>query len=148
MDQKKEAWHQVIMCYGVHMLPELRRMTFPGRAQMLSEVTEVMLSDPVHMCHEKQFLIPSWRSEKLTGGQVQALAVYGLWVHCGEDEDMAAGLLGDWPEIKTACTLAPSTSENTEQDAAEKKAFGLRLREHHGQRTGNIHTNRITRTTP
>jgi hypothetical protein len=120
MDQKqeKEAWHQAVMWYGVGMLPALRRMTSSQRQKLLSEVRAVMMSNPVHMCREKQFLIPSWSRGKLTGGQIAALAVYGLWVHVGEIEDLVRGLLGNWPEIKDACALASLISVSSRRDGA------------------------------
>lgn len=112
-DLKAEVFHMAVMYYGAGMLHRLRLMTFDERKAVLHEAGEISARDPMYMCPSPTFIVPSWSAKKLTGGQVTALLVYGLWVQVGEDEGIASGLISDWPEIKLACALAaqPSQSE-------------------------------------
>lgn len=103
---KNPAWRLAIFWYGISMLPRLRKMTHAERAAVLREVGDHNLAEPLHLIHRPFFVIPSWSDRKLTGGQVTAPMIYGLWVHLGEDEGMASGLINDWPEIKDACAMA------------------------------------------
>lgn len=102
------AWKTAIMWYGVDMLPKLRAMTREQLIAVMREAEEHSLMNPLHMMGPaKQFDVPLWSLEKLSGAQCVALMVFGLWVVQGEDERMASGLMHDWDEaIRPACALA------------------------------------------
>ena len=107
MDEpNKYQWHQCVMWHMAGMLPRLRLMTFEERKPLLESLVEISSEHALHIMPKAQFEVPLWSSEKLTGGQVAALMVAGLWVQIGEDEQMASGLIGDWPEIKDAMNIA------------------------------------------
>lgn len=109
-DPQTDLFHTAVMWYGTAFLPRLRQMTGDQRERVLDEANEANARDPLHMIHRPTFSIPSWSKEKLTGGQVTALLVFGLWVQTGEDEGMAHCLISDWPEIRMACFFAPQGS--------------------------------------
>lgn len=98
-------WHQAVMWYGVGMLPRLRELSWEKRQQVMLEASEHSYREPLHFCQQAQFIVPSWGDKKLSGGQVCALMVFGLWVQMGEREEMCSGLVHDWPEIRMACNL-------------------------------------------
>jgi len=103
----KEGFHQAVMFHGVAMLPRLRSMSDEERMKVMREAGEITLANPIHVniSGVKKHMVPSWGSKALTAGEVMALIVFGLWVHVGEREDAAIGLLADWPEIKQAMDL-------------------------------------------
>ena len=87
-----------IMCYGMSYLPRLRRLTREQVLKVAGEAQELSGQCPLHQYHQAEFKVPSFDPEALlTGGQVIALMVFGLWVLCGEDERLAAPLLDKWP---------------------------------------------------
>jgi hypothetical protein len=107
MDQEqyqRELWHQAAMWYGVSMLPALRGLSPETLDQLIAEANMVNSSEPLYLCRERQFVLPTNGKAKLSGGEVTAILIFGLWVKCGESET-AYCLLEDWPEIKTACYL-------------------------------------------
>ncbi len=104
-DHDHDVWHQAVMWHGVGMLPGLREMSWADRKQMLLEADEHNNKEPLFFCKKPQFLVPTWTTHLLTGGQVCALLVFGLWVQVGEREEMCGSLVHDWPEIKIACAL-------------------------------------------
>jgi len=113
-NDQSEPWRIAIMNYGADMLARFRQMDFDQRQKVLDEAVEISMREPLHFCHEPQFTVPSWGNQKLSGGQVAALMVFGLWVQCGEDEKAASGLIIDWgPEIKQACAVAALREQNT-----------------------------------
>jgi hypothetical protein len=102
----KEAWHQAVMWHGVSMLPRLRRLSDEERLIVMRAAGEHNCSEPLWLfAGKRRFSIPLWSDKPLSGAEVAALMVFGLWVQCGEDEGMAGQLVGDWPEIRTAVFL-------------------------------------------
>lgn len=102
----RDTFHMAVFWYGVDFLPRLRCLSFEERQQLLQEADAHSLCGPLHATPKARFLVPSWSEEPLTGGEVVALLVFGLWVQCGEDEQIAGALLNDWPEIRAAVILA------------------------------------------
>lgn len=100
------AWHQIVMLHGSAMVRRLREFSAAKRITMLQETNRICAENALHIAGPtKQFVVPSWSPEPLSGGQVVGLMVFGAWVHLGEREDLAAGLLADWPEILDAKKL-------------------------------------------
>lgn len=101
------AFHQVVMFHGAAMVPRLRNFSVAKRNILLQETIAISLVNPLYIAgSKKQFIVPSWGwQEPLSGAQVVALQVLGMWVHVGEREDLAASLLKDWPEILDAKKL-------------------------------------------
>jgi len=95
-----------VLWYGVEMLPRLRSLPIVRLNELTYQASQISEQQPLHLCQEPQFVIPAWDpNKKLTGGQVIALMVFGLWVTCGENEDMAAALANRWP-VREAVKLA------------------------------------------
>jgi len=113
-DVNQMNWRWAVMWHGVSMLPRLRGMSPESLKRLLDEANEHNMSEPLHFCHGPRFVVPSWGARKLTGGQVTALLVFGLWVMVGEKEQMASCLLDGWPEIKMACLLAREKETRSE----------------------------------
>lgn len=103
-DWSRETWRQAVMWHGAAMLPSLRRLPEETLDAILQEAGELNLTEPLFYIHTPQLLVPSYSQKKLTGGQVTALLVFGLWVKCGESE-LAFCMLKDWPEIREAVFL-------------------------------------------
>lgn len=95
-----------VMWFGVGMLPLLRRMPLERVQKIANEASDISVMTPLHlMGPDKQFVVPSWNDEKLSGCQVITLMVFGLWVMCGEDKEAARPLYEKWP-IAEAVLLA------------------------------------------
>jgi hypothetical protein len=106
-NSQNESLHMAVMYHGVAMLPKLRRMSAKELMIVMHEAEEHSAHAPLHLCDgEKRFTVNSWSDSPLSGAQVIALLVYGLWVSVGENEELASGLLSDWSEIKLAVALA------------------------------------------
>lgn len=93
-----------VMWYGVSFLPRLRRFERGHLKRVLFEASDINQEHPVHLIHEKRLVCPSWSDKPLTGGEIIALMVFGLFVYMGEDETMCSPLLEAWP-IKEAVQL-------------------------------------------
>lgn len=104
-DLAYEALHMAVLWYGAGMLPRLRQMTSDERLKMLQQADKLNMHEPLHMHPARDLEVPLWSEQKLSGGQVIALIVFGLWVQCGEKEDVAGALLDEWPETRMAMTL-------------------------------------------
>lgn len=108
------------MYRGAAMLPRLRQMKQDEIMLVMQDAQKHNLQNPLHLCaDEKRFVVKSWAKKPLSGAQVLALLVFGLWVSVGENEDRASGLLVDWPEIKMAVTLA--TGDNMKEKSEFEK---------------------------
>ena len=95
-----ELWHQAVLWLGVGMLPRLRQMTAAQRLTVMREAEEHSNREPLwYWAAERKFTVPSWDPAPLTGAQVVALMVYGLWVQMGEDAEMCSGLVESWPGL-------------------------------------------------
>jgi len=106
MNSDETALRIAIMWYGASMLPILRRKTKEEISSLLKEVQEISGEHPVHLIREEKFVCPSFsKDKKLSGGQVMALMVFGLYVVLGERDELAGGLIDNWPEIKQAKLL-------------------------------------------
>src|SRR5690349_652955 len=95
-----------VMWHGVEMLPKLRSLAIVRLNEVTYQAARISEQQPLHLCQEPQFVIRAWEpGKKLTGGQVIALMVFGLWVTCGENEELAAALADKWP-VREAVKLA------------------------------------------
>lgn len=95
-----------MMYHGAAMVRRLREFSADKRMALMQEANELSLVNPLYITGpKKQFIVPSWSQEPLSGAQVIGLIVFGMWVHIGEREDLAIGLLADWPEILDARKL-------------------------------------------
>lgn len=101
----QEGFKQAVMMHGVAMLPRLREMAWAQRMKCMTEAQEITLRTPVWMdatADKKKgmvYKVDSWSPECISGAQVIALMVFGLWVSVGESEENATGILVDWPDI-------------------------------------------------
>lgn len=94
-----------IMFYGADFLPRLRAMTETELNTATEAASQLSLQTPLHLCRDKEFKIPGFENKGLlTGGQVIAVMVFGLWVKMKENEKLAGALLDAWP-IKEAVLL-------------------------------------------
>lgn len=101
------VFHQAVMWRGLDMLPRLRAMSAEERMRVMQEASEHSSATPLWLdASRRKFTVASWDLKPITGAQVTALLVFGLWVHLGEREEMAGGLVTDWPEIKVASYLS------------------------------------------
>jgi len=99
------ALKMATMWYMVGIIPELRLMSFQELKAMLDECGELSLREPLHQIHESKFLVKNFDIYiKCTGVYVIALIVAGLWIACGEKEEMTSSLCETWP-IKDALML-------------------------------------------
>ncbi len=105
--QHSPAMAVAVMWFGAGMLPRLRTISREQLQQVAEQAGEISLGYPLHMAGPaKQFLVPQWdATNKLSGCQVVALMVFGLWVLCNEDKEIAGGLYDSWP-IAEAVLLA------------------------------------------
>ena len=121
MESAVELFHMSVMCYGVGMIPALRGMSNETLDALILQARAESLVHPLDMCPEAQFVLPTNGSTKLTGAEVTAILVFGLWVRWGENESQQMGLgtpeeslagmlLSDWPEINEALLLAQETA--------------------------------------
>lgn len=101
-----------VMWYGAGFLPKLRVLPIDDLEKVLKEAGDCSMRSPLHLMHKPEFSVPSWSEEKLTGGQVIALMVFGLFVRLGEREKLAGPLMNSWPEIRQALVLAPKGGGN------------------------------------
>lgn len=93
-----------VMFHGAAMLPRLRTMPREQVQKVAQEAGDISLGYPLHMAGRKTFMVPSWGEKELSGMQVVALMVFGLWVLCGEREEMCSALVESWP-IREAVLL-------------------------------------------
>ena len=102
---QSDGFKQAVMMHGAAMLPRLREMKMTERMNVMKEAQEITLQNPVWMDSSVDIKklqthnVPSWSDKSITAAQVVALMVFGLWVTVGEREEMARGLLADWPDI-------------------------------------------------
>lgn len=99
-----------IMWHGVAFLPRLRAMPFEQLRLACTQASDLSGERVLHMrpdaaSQEFELLAFPWH-RKLSGAQVIAVMVFGLWVLCGEREEMCSGLVEAWP-IRDALFLAP-----------------------------------------
>lgn len=103
---ESESMKIAVMWYGVGMLPMLRKASREQLICIMKEADKHNMAEPLWMCPKPQFMVPCWSEQPLTGCQVIALMVFGLWVSCEESEELASGLMNYWGDyIKTAVTL-------------------------------------------
>lgn len=115
--QDRTIFGQLVMWHGVAMLPALRELSDETLDQLLHEANEINLIEPLNLVAEKRFTLPTNGKEKLTGGEVTAIMIFGLWVRWGEnesrriglkgtpDESLAGALVHNWPEIAHALMI-------------------------------------------
>ena len=101
-----------LIYHGAAMLPRLRAMSFDERRRMLLQADAHAERQPLHLHREKNLSVPLWGDEPLSGAQVLALMAFGVWVQCGEDENIAGALLDAWP-IRDALNLEAASGEAT-----------------------------------
>lgn len=104
---QEEGFRRIVMYRGAAMVPRLREFSAHKRITLMEEASDISFYHPLHLppFDKKQYIVPSWGQEPLTGGQVVAILVFGMWVHVGEQEDLAAPLVAGWPEILDAKKL-------------------------------------------
>ena len=102
------ALFSAIMWHGAAFLPLLRQMPWEQVQKIAEQASQHSLENPLHlMGAAKNFSVPLWQQEKMSGAQVLALMVFSLWVLCGEDEQKAEPLVRAWP-IKETVLLCKS----------------------------------------
>lgn len=109
-----------VMWYGAGILPRLRAMDREGLQRLTNKASQLSQECPLHLIHAPEFEILELDSEKLTGGQVIAVMVFGLYVLCGENDKMAGALLESWPEIKMAKALVDGPKKPKKRKGGKK----------------------------
>ena len=100
------------MWHGIAMLPRLRALSGRELLALMRQVDVHLDQSPVWLTGEKRYPMLGDK-QGLTGAQLTAVMVFGLWVYVGEDERAAGGLMGDWGlEIRSALMLAPKESSD------------------------------------
>lgn len=106
MDEASQiVFKKSVMLHGVALLPKLREMGWKERMAVMQAAQELTLEDAVWLDIDEspdkrlKYQVPGWSDKPISGAQVLALMVFGLWVSIGENEEVAAGLLVDWPDI-------------------------------------------------
>jgi len=105
-----EALKMAVLWHGVAFLPALRALP---REQLQAACDQASALSGEHVLHMRpdastqQFELTAfpWKN-KLSGAQIIAVLVFGLFVLCGEREEMCSGLVEAWP-IREALILAP-----------------------------------------
>jgi hypothetical protein len=93
-----DAWRVAILTHGRQMLPRLRSMR-PAELMSLMQSADTYLAQyPLHQTGSMTFKMPLW-GVPMTGAEIVALTVFGLWVWVGEVERLAGGLVDDWGEL-------------------------------------------------
>lgn len=109
--QSNEQMKMAVMWYMVGQLPELRKYPYALVKQITEEASQLSAENALHLVHTKEYVVPSWGPQKLSGGQVISLMVAGLWVLCGEDECIAHPVVDQWP-IREALALCGKKETN------------------------------------
>jgi hypothetical protein len=93
---EQQKLRAAVMHYGNECLPRLRRME-PRTLQALLEAVEAInQSQPLRYMQDPRFRISQWDAEQpLSGPQVIALYVFGLWVQADEDPASAPALVAE-----------------------------------------------------
>lgn len=108
------AWRASILWHGVSMLPRLRALQPRELLALMQQADAHFERGPLTTGSDRRYPMPG-DPEGMTGAQLTAVLVFGLWVYLGEDERAAAGLLGDWGEtIRLACVLRPQATARRE----------------------------------
>lgn len=120
-----------VMWHGVAFLPHLRAMKFEALRAVCNVASDLSGQRVLHMqpdVSSREFEIEGfpWHN-KLSGAQVIAVMVYGLWVLCGEREEMCSSLVEAWP-IREALILSPTPSRDG-TDLISQAEFEAALRE-------------------
>jgi hypothetical protein len=110
MNASHDFFKMAVMYYGAAYLPRLRELRKAGTLDLsLDAASAYSLEHPLHYKRDPEFSVVGFENEgvkgKLTGGQVTAIMVFGLWVKTGENEKLAGPLMAAWP-IKEALVLA------------------------------------------
>jgi hypothetical protein len=90
-----EAAKAAVCFYGVDLLPRLRALEREQLAALAREASEISCTTPLHMASGPHRL-EGWEGE-LTGLQVVALMVFGLYVLQLENPDLCEPLMEAWP---------------------------------------------------
>lgn len=102
------AWRSAVLLHGVAILPRLRSLPGKELLALMQQADTHLDAVPVWETGSRRFSMPLWDEYGMTGAQLTALLVFGLWVYIGESEHAAGGLMSDWSAvIKSALVLAP-----------------------------------------
>ncbi len=107
-----EALKMAVMWHGVAFLPALRALPYDQLKQACDQASALSGERVLHMqpdASSQEFELAAfpWKT-KLSGAQVIAVMVFGLWVSMGEREGMCSALVEAWP-IRDALILAPKS---------------------------------------
>jgi hypothetical protein len=106
------AMYASVMFHGASMLRRLRKLDKDTLLKVSDEAMQHSLDTPLqHYPDKKNFLVPSWSPDKLSGMQVVALMIFSLWILCNEKEDRCPQLVERWP-IKEAVELANTNHQH------------------------------------
>jgi hypothetical protein len=95
-----EAWHEAVREAGRAMLPRLRALSLPDLHALVLAADAPLNQWPVYQTGERRYAMPLWDKRGMTGAELVALVVFGLWLYMGESEHMVGGsIVGDWGEV-------------------------------------------------
>ena len=81
------------------MLPRLRSLPPPELLALMQEADVHLGAMPVYKTGDKTYSVPLWGKRGMTGAQLTALVLFGVWIRLGEDEQLAGGVMADWREV-------------------------------------------------
>jgi hypothetical protein len=93
---EREAAKAAVCFYGVDILPKLRAMDRRARRKLLKRAGRLCLRTPLQYSRGPH-TFPEWPWGGLSGLQVVAVMVFGLWVEQFERPALCAPLMEAWP---------------------------------------------------
>lgn len=120
-----EALKMAVLWHGVAFLPKLRELPRAQLQQACDQASalsgeRVLHVQPDASSQEFELVTFPWH-KKLSGAQVIAVMVFGLWVLMGEREEMCSALVEAWP-IRDALILAPRSGAAPCQTSLTRKS--------------------------
>ncbi len=124
------ALRMAVMWHGVAFLPRLRALPRAELHRACTQASDLSGERVLHMAPDaasQEFELPAfpWH-RRLSGAQVIAVMVFGLWVLCDEREELCSGLVEAWP-VRDAMVLSPTPARAPGEDERVTPMTWLRL---------------------
>lgn len=100
MSANNELVKSAVLYYGVSILKRLRELARPQVQEAAQAAGNLSLREPLWQHPATDLVVPHF-DKPLTGCQVIAVQVFGIWVLCGESEQIAGALIDAWPIRET-----------------------------------------------
>jgi hypothetical protein len=102
-----ESFRMAVMFHGVALLPKLRALTRDQLHETIGSASRYMVERPlfcVPHVNTREHVLPHLPAP-MSGAQVVAAAVFGLYVALGENDELAGPLVENWP-VREALAIA------------------------------------------